>query len=116
MNTAATSGSILHRRISSRPRAGIIDYYLSINGETHPLQTMAVGIGSAGGTARMYAELLRSWDQLCDTAAGGIINCQNYTQSNTPTAALSVITSAIGFNKDFSPELILIVLIILVIH
>jgi hypothetical protein len=96
MNTAATSGSILYRSITSRPRSGITDYYLSINGEAYPSQTIAVGLGGAVGAARMYAELLRSWDQLCDTSAGGILNYQNYTQSNTPTAALSVITSAAG--------------------
>jgi hypothetical protein len=51
----------------------------------------------------MYAELLRSWDQLSDTNAGGILNYQNYTQSNAHTAPLAQLTSAAagdyGINK-----------------
>jgi hypothetical protein len=96
MNTAAASGSILYRSVSSRPRAGITDYYLSINGEAYPSSTIAVGLGGSNGAARMYAELLRSWDQLSDTNAGGILNYQNYTQSNAHTAPLAQLTSAVG--------------------
>jgi hypothetical protein len=94
MNTASTSGGVAYRSVSSRPKSGITDYYLSINGESYPSQSIACGLGGASGASRMYAELLRSWDQLGDTSAGGIINFQNYTQSNAHTAALSQLNSA----------------------
>jgi hypothetical protein len=98
MNTAATSGSILYRSITSRPRANITDYFLSINGEAYPSQSIQSGPSVANlgnnGSARMYAELLRSWDQLGDVTAGGILNYQNYSQSNAHTAPLSQLTCA----------------------
>jgi hypothetical protein len=97
MNTAATSGSILYRSVSSRPRANITDYFLSINGEAYPSQSIqsgpSVANGGNNGGSRMYAELLRSWDQLCDVSAGGILNYQNYTQCNLHTAPLSQLSS-----------------------
>jgi hypothetical protein len=100
MNTAATSGSILYRSITSRPRANITDYFLSINGEAYPSQTIqsgpAVANNGNNGSARMYAELLRSWDLLGDVTAGGILNYQNYTQSNLHTAPLSQLTTLVG--------------------
>jgi hypothetical protein len=99
MNTAATAGDIKYRSVSARPRANITDYYLSINGEAYPSQTIAAGLGNAYGAARMYAELLRSWDQLSDTNAGGILNYMNYTQSNAHTAPLAQLTSAA--NQDY---------------
>jgi hypothetical protein len=94
MNTAATSGSILYRSVSSRPKAGITDYYLTINGEAYPSQTIACNLGGTVGASRMYSELLRSWDQLGDTNAGGILTYMNYARSDATAIALAQLTSA----------------------
>jgi hypothetical protein len=63
------------RSVSSRPKAYIQDYFLSINGEAFPSQTIQT-------PSRMYAELLRAYDALTDTSAGGIINYNNYAINN----------------------------------
>jgi hypothetical protein len=86
MNQACSAGLLTSRSITARPRANINDYYITINGESYPSQSIA-------GGARMYAELLRSFDQLTDTNAGGIINYMNYTQSNIYTDVYSVLAS-----------------------
>ena len=76
-NTSATD--ILKRSISSRPKANISEYYLNINGELYPTQSIA-------GSARQYAELIRSFDGLTDTNFGGIITNNNYTLVTATTA------------------------------
>jgi hypothetical protein len=86
MNQTVANGGALYRSIIHRPRANISEFYLTINGEAYPSQPVT-------GSARMYAELLRSWDQLTDTNAGGIINNKNYNY-NTHTAADGVLVEA----------------------
>jgi hypothetical protein len=73
MNSATANGSLLHRSITARPRANISDYFLLINGEAYPSQTIS-------NTSRMYSELLRAFDGLSDTGFGGVINYYNYIQ------------------------------------
>jgi len=68
-------GVVNKRSVSSRPKAYIQDYFLSINGEAFPSQTIQT-------PSRMYAELLRAYDALTDTTAGAIINYNNYAISN----------------------------------
>jgi hypothetical protein len=87
MNQTCAAGILTGRSITARPKANINDYYLTINGESYPSQSIT-------GGPRMYAELLRSFDQLTDTNAGGIINYMNYTQSNLYTDAYSSLASA----------------------
>jgi hypothetical protein len=86
MNQTNSTGIITGRSVTARPKANISDYYLTINGESYPSQSIT-------GGPRMYAELLRSFDQLSDTNAGGIINYMNYTQSNLYTDAYSALAS-----------------------
>ena len=69
--TSTTQVGMNLRSCTSRPRAGISEYYLTINGEAYPSQSIAT-------PARMYMELLRSFGYLVDTNAGGIISYQNY--------------------------------------
>lgn len=78
-NTITATGGITVRSISSRPKAYINEYYLNINGELYPSQSIS-------GYARQYSELLRSFDMLSDTNAGGIITYSNYNNSNALTA------------------------------
>jgi hypothetical protein len=72
MQNSASTTSLTSRSVSSRPKCNISEYFLQINGEAYPSQAITT-------TSRMYSELLRSWDQLCDTNAGGIINFANYS-------------------------------------
>ena len=74
-NASIAAGVKNKRSVSSRPKGYISDYFISINGEAFPSQTITT-------SSRMYAELLRAYDMLTDTTAGGIINYQNYTQGN----------------------------------
>jgi hypothetical protein len=85
-NSAAAAGTAKSRAISCRPKANISEYFLQINGEAYPSQAIS-------STSRMYAELLRAWDQLCDTNAGGIISRNNYS-ANLATVAGAVLTAA----------------------
>lgn len=94
-NTACANGNIFYRSISSRPHANINDYFLTINGEAYPSQSIT-------GATRQYAELLRSWDQLSDTNAGGVINYTSYTQSNAHTAVLSRLTATAPYDSGGS--------------
>jgi hypothetical protein len=88
-NTAIANGSLLHRSVTARPKANISDYFLLINGEAFPTQTIS-------NTSRMYSELLRAFDGLSDTGFGGIINYYNYIQ-NTHTANSALLTfGAVG--------------------
>lgn len=73
MNSSTAAGSIAKRSVSSRPQANISDFFLQINGEAYPSQTIA-------GQSRMYSELQRAFDTLCDTNSGGIITFQNYNR------------------------------------
>ena len=77
-NTASTT-DLSKRSISSRPRANIDNYCLNINGELFPTQAIQ-------GYCRQYSELLRSFDMLTDTNAGGILTYSNYTINDTTTA------------------------------
>ena len=88
-NSATANGALTARSITSRPRANISDYFLTVNGEAYPSQTIA-------GTSRMYSELLRAFDGLSDTGFGGVLNFYNYTQ-NAHTAASDVLAvGAVG--------------------
>ena len=83
-NQAVANGQVGTRAITSRPRANINEYYLSINGEAYPTQPI-------NGSARQYTELMRSFDMLTDTNAGGILNYANYVNSNDMSATTDVI-------------------------
>lgn len=84
-STSATD--ITKRSISSRPRANLNDYYLSINGEVFPSQAIA-------NPSRMFSELLRAYDALSDNSMGGILTYQNYINSNTHTTADDTLVDA----------------------
>jgi hypothetical protein len=84
-NSASANGDISKRSISSRPKANISDWYLMINGEMFPSASMA-------GYCRHYQELMRSFDMLTDTNAGGILTFSNYAYDNA-TSATDVITT-----------------------
>jgi hypothetical protein len=82
MNSAAANGINQCRSITSRPRANIKDYYITINGEAYPSQTIEK-------SSVMYSNLMRSFDSLCDTNSGGIIGYNSYCNSNVSTTASS---------------------------
>ena len=84
-NSTSANGDISKRSISSRPKANISDWYLMINGEMFPSASMT-------GYCRHYQELMRSFDMLTDTNAGGILNFSNYAY-DTATTATDVITT-----------------------
>ena len=88
-NSATANGVLANRSVSSRPRANILDYYLTINGEAFPSQTIQ-------GTSRMYSELLRAFDGLSDTGFGGVINYSNYTQNQHTAAGDDLTVGAVG--------------------
>ena len=75
----ASATNINTRSISSRPKANITDFYLNINGELFPTQTIT-------GYCRQYSELMRSFDMLTDTNAGGILTYSNYSLNDATTA------------------------------
>lgn len=79
-NQQSSNGTIASRSVSSRSRAYINEYYLNINGEVFPSQSIT-------GYARQYSELLRSFDMLTDTNAGGILTFSNYTVNTSTTAS-----------------------------
>ena len=80
INQTSANGTITSRGNSCRPRANITDYQLNMNGETYPTQPIA-------GYARQYSELLRAFDMLTDTNAGGVITFSNYTVDTNTTAS-----------------------------
>ena len=86
--TASTTaiGDITKRSISSRPKCFLTDYFLLINGEAYPSQSIGYGstavITASGNSARMYAETLRAFNYLTDVNAGGILTYYNYTYDN----------------------------------
>ena len=87
-NSTTANGTILSRSVSARPKCNVSDYFLLINGEAFPSQTIQ-------NTSRMYSELLRAFDGLSDTGFGGIINVANYS-ANTNTTADDVLTGTVG--------------------
>jgi hypothetical protein len=44
----------------------------------------------------MYAELLRAWDQLCDTNAGGVISYNNYSLDDATAGDAVLIGGALN--------------------
>ena len=90
------NGVINTRGITARPKANISDYFLTINGEAFPSQTIQ-------NTSRMYSELLRSFDGLSDTGFGGILNLYNYT-NNTHTAANDQLAGTVGDGGTTTPQ------------
>ena len=95
-STTSATGDFTKRSISSRPKCYLTDYFLLINGEAYPSQS--IGYGSAavantsGNSARMYAETQRAFNYLTDCNAGGILTYYNYSVDD-PTAATEVIGS-----------------------
>jgi hypothetical protein len=89
INATTAQGTIGTRSITARPKCNISDYFLLINGEAFPSQTIA-------NTSRMYAELVRAYDGLSDTNFGGIINYFNYTQNTNTTADDVLAVGAVG--------------------
>jgi hypothetical protein len=87
-NQSVANGGNLYRSVSCRPRCNANEYYLNINGEVFPSQPIS-------GLARQYTELLRSFDMLTDTNAGGIITLKNYN-NNVHTTASSQLDNGIA--------------------
>ena len=79
-NNSTSANDVLKRSITSRPRANLSDYFLSINGEAFPSQTIT-------NPSRMFSELLRAFDAVNDNYMGGILTYQNYVNCNTNTTA-----------------------------
>lgn len=94
-NGATAIGSYSKRSTTSRPKCNLQDYFLLINGEAYPSQTIA-------NPSRMYMELCRSFDGMTDTNFGGIITYQNYIY-NTHDDATDVLTATASqsINKRF---------------
>ena len=95
-NTTTANGTITTRGVSSRPKCNISDYFLLINGEAFPSQTIQ-------NTSRMYAELLRAFDGLTDTGFGGILNLANYS-ANTNTTTDDQLTGTVGSYGPTTPQ------------
>jgi hypothetical protein len=86
-NQTTANGDISKRSISSRPKANINDFYLNINGELYPTQTIT-------GYCRHYQELLRAYDGLTDTNFGGILSFYNYSYDSALTGTDIIETAA----------------------
>jgi hypothetical protein len=95
-NQTTAVGANLKRSVTSRTKAGATDYYLTINGEAFPSQTIS-------NPSRMYMELVRSWDGLVDTSFGGIISTKNYTR-DTHTTADDIITGVGGYGAGVAEK------------
>jgi hypothetical protein len=82
-------GDILKRSITSRPKCFLTDYFLLINGEAYPSQSIGYGSTAvatvSGNSARMYSELLRSFNYLTDVNSGGILTYFNYSVDDATT-------------------------------
>ena len=87
-NQSTANGNVAYRSVSARPRCNTNEYYLNINGEVYPSQPIS-------GLARQYTELLRSFDYLTDTNAGGVLTFSNYSH-NTHTAASDNINDTVA--------------------
>ena len=70
-NQVTANGANTKRSITTRPKCFLTDYYLTINGEAYPTQSIS-------NPSRMYLELVRAFDGLVDTSFGGIISYKNY--------------------------------------
>ena len=103
--TASTTaiGDITKRSISSRPKCYLTDYFLLINGEAYPSQSIGYGStatsGVSGNSARMYAETLRSFNYLTDVNSGGILTYFNYTVDD-PTVNEGIVVGTITTPAD----------------
>ena len=99
-NTTSAQGGTTLRSVSSRPKSYLTDYFLLVNGEAYPSQSIGYGSTAtatvSSNSARMYAELNRAFDCLTDTNAGGIINNANYTLDDPSATAetLGTLTSS----------------------
>ena len=76
-NTTTANGTTTSLGITQRPRCDLKEYYILLNGESYPSQPI-------NSLSKMYMELLRSYDMMTDTNAGGIIN---YSLYNAPNGA-----------------------------
>jgi hypothetical protein len=87
-HNSASATDNTKRSITARPKANLNDYYLSINGEVFPTQTIT-------NPSRMFEELLRAFDAVGDNHYfGGILNYNNYVNTNTSTTADDVLIDA----------------------
>jgi len=95
INTATAVGANTKRSITARTKAYASEYFLTINGEAYPAQTIQ-------NPSRMYAELQRAWGGLTDTNFGGILTYQNYGSlaANNNTTADDVINSTLTNTKQ----------------
>jgi hypothetical protein len=73
-NSTTANGTITSLGITQRPRCNLNEYYILLNGESFPSQPI-------NSLSKMYMELLRSYDMMTDTNAGGIINYSLYNAS-----------------------------------
>lgn len=79
INSATATGSIYKRSVTARPFPNILEWYIMINGQAFPSQSIS-------NLSRLYSETLRAWNNLCNTTAGGVISYQNYGNNNMATA------------------------------
>ena len=84
--------SLTTRSVSTRPRCNISSFYLSVNGEAFPSQPIE-------NVGRMYSELLRSFDSLTDTNAGGVLTLTNFGY-NIHTTADDVLGSNVSLSAS----------------
>lgn len=92
-NSSVAAGVKNRRSVSSRPKGSISEYFISINGEAFPSQSIQT-------PSRMYAELLRAYDCLTDTNAGGIMNYNNYNNNAVIANAGKFSSTATGKYGD----------------
>ena len=94
-NQTTSIGSNTKRSVTRRTKAGATDFYLTINGEAFPSQTIS-------NPSRMYMELVRSFDGLVDTSFGGVISYKNYIRDTHTTA--DDITASVANYQSLVPE------------
>jgi hypothetical protein len=78
-NGVTAQGGLTKRSITSRQFANLAEWYLLINGAQYPSQPINT-------QSKMFMELMRSFDSLTDTNAGGILDYQNYAIGTGATA------------------------------
>jgi len=78
-NGASAAGALTSLSITQRPRMNLKEWNLMLNGEAFPSQTINT-------LSKMYTELMRSYDMLTDTNAGGILDYNLYDASNGANA------------------------------
>jgi len=74
-NSASANGALGALSLTQRPRVNLSEWNLLINGEAFPSQTINT-------LSKMYTELLRSYDMLTDSNAGGILDYDCYNAPN----------------------------------